>query len=61
MRRPVVGVDLGWVVQVRVEVVEGGHLEGLGGTVEDLRGLCVVLWQAAHRLGCLEGLVGVEG
>jgi hypothetical protein len=60
VRRPVVRVDLGRVVQVGVEVVEGGNLEGLRGTGEDLRGLCVMLWQAPNRLGCLEGLVGVE-
>ena len=54
VRRPVVGVDLGWVVQVGVEVFEGGHLEGLGGTGEDLRGFCFVVWQAPHRLSCLK-------
>ena len=54
VRRPVVGVALGRVVQVGVEVVEGGHLDGLRGTGEDLQGFCVVVWQAPHRLSCLK-------
>jgi hypothetical protein len=43
VRVGVLGIDLGRLVQVAVEVVERGHLEGLWSTSQDLRGLCVVV------------------
>lgn len=48
VRVRVLGIDLGRLVKVAIEVVEGGHLEGLWGTGQDLRGLCVVVWQASR-------------
>ena len=48
VRVPVLGIDLGRLVQVAIEVVERGHLEGLWGTGQDLRGLCIVVWQASR-------------